>query len=183
MAAAGNATMAAGLRATAKAMDHPPEPTVNAPVLDPTPQFYSVEDEVRYYRERGHRTMKRYIASPALLLQVVRYNAWAFWLQGRAKKATRLNFLVPASFLALALADAAIGFRREIAVLPILICILVFYLPRLVLVSVARYYVPLVPLLAILVALTLEAGLRRLWAAPWASRLRGKHLGDPMHAG
>jgi hypothetical protein len=28
--------MAAGLRATAKAMEHPPEPTVGAPVLDPT---------------------------------------------------------------------------------------------------------------------------------------------------
>jgi len=28
--------MAAGLRATAKAGDHPPEPNVGAPVLDPT---------------------------------------------------------------------------------------------------------------------------------------------------
>jgi len=27
---------AAGLRATAKAVDHPPEPNVGAPVLDPT---------------------------------------------------------------------------------------------------------------------------------------------------
>ena len=29
-------TMAAGLRATAKAGEHPPEPKVGAPVLDPT---------------------------------------------------------------------------------------------------------------------------------------------------
>ena len=29
-------TMAAGLRATAKAVGHPPEPTVGAPVSDPT---------------------------------------------------------------------------------------------------------------------------------------------------
>jgi hypothetical protein len=28
--------MAAGLRATAKAVEHPPEPKVGAPVLDPT---------------------------------------------------------------------------------------------------------------------------------------------------
>ena len=28
--------MAAGLRATAKALEHPPEPNVGAPVLDPT---------------------------------------------------------------------------------------------------------------------------------------------------
>src|SRR5450631_3939799 len=35
-AGAGNVIMAAGLRATAKAVEHPPEPTVGAPVLDPT---------------------------------------------------------------------------------------------------------------------------------------------------
>jgi hypothetical protein len=36
VAGAGNVIMAAGLRATAKAVDHPPEPNVGAPVLDPT---------------------------------------------------------------------------------------------------------------------------------------------------
>ena len=34
-AGAGNVIMAAGLRATAKAVEHPPEPKVGAPVLDP----------------------------------------------------------------------------------------------------------------------------------------------------
>ena len=33
---AGNVTMAAGLRANAKALVHPPAPKVGAPVLDPT---------------------------------------------------------------------------------------------------------------------------------------------------
>ena len=36
VAGAGNVAMAAGLRATAKAVDHPPEPNVGAPVLEPT---------------------------------------------------------------------------------------------------------------------------------------------------
>ena len=36
VAGAGNVTMAAGLRSTAKAVERPPEPTVRAPVLDPT---------------------------------------------------------------------------------------------------------------------------------------------------
>jgi hypothetical protein len=35
-AGAGNEMMAAGLRATAKGGEHPPEPKVGAPVLDPT---------------------------------------------------------------------------------------------------------------------------------------------------
>lgn len=36
VAGAGNVTMAAGLRATVKTVDQPPEPKVGAPVLDPT---------------------------------------------------------------------------------------------------------------------------------------------------
>jgi hypothetical protein len=36
VAGAGNEMMAAGLRATAKAVDHPPGPTVGAPDPDPT---------------------------------------------------------------------------------------------------------------------------------------------------
>ena len=36
VAGAGNVTMAAGLRSTAKAVGKPPEPTARAPVLDPT---------------------------------------------------------------------------------------------------------------------------------------------------
>jgi hypothetical protein len=36
VAGAGNVMMLTGLRATAKAVDYPPEPTIGAPVLDPT---------------------------------------------------------------------------------------------------------------------------------------------------
>ena len=36
VAGAGNVTMAAGLRAATKVAEHPPEPKVGAPVLDPT---------------------------------------------------------------------------------------------------------------------------------------------------
>ena len=35
-AGAGNVAMAAGLRASAKALEEPPEPNAGAPVLDPT---------------------------------------------------------------------------------------------------------------------------------------------------
>ena len=36
VAGAGNVTRGAGLRPRAKALDEPPDPTVGAPVLDPT---------------------------------------------------------------------------------------------------------------------------------------------------
>jgi hypothetical protein len=44
VAGAGNATMAAGLRATAKAMEIPPMPTVRAPAPDPTSQTFRGND-------------------------------------------------------------------------------------------------------------------------------------------
>ena len=46
VAGAGNVTMAAGLRANAKALEHPPAPKVGAPVLDPTDER-DVETELR----------------------------------------------------------------------------------------------------------------------------------------
>ena len=44
VAGAGNVTMAAGLRTSAKALEQPPEPKVGAPVLDPT---FGVEGPLR----------------------------------------------------------------------------------------------------------------------------------------
>ena len=41
---AGNEMMGAGLRATAKAVEHPPEPKVGAPVLDPTAPVHGSSD-------------------------------------------------------------------------------------------------------------------------------------------
>ncbi len=42
VAGAGNVTMGAGLRATAKAAELPPDPTVGAPVLDPTVHLWQI---------------------------------------------------------------------------------------------------------------------------------------------
>jgi hypothetical protein len=49
---AGNVTMAAELRATAKAVDQPPEPNVGAPVLDPT-----VHPQLRVGSELAAKTL------------------------------------------------------------------------------------------------------------------------------
>ena len=48
-AGAGNEMTAAGLRATAKALDHPPEPNVGAPDPDPT--------DTRRIIRSGHLTL------------------------------------------------------------------------------------------------------------------------------
>jgi hypothetical protein len=56
VAGAGNVTMAAGLRASAKALEHPPAPKVGAPVLDPTDER-DVETGARVWLI-GHRQPK-----------------------------------------------------------------------------------------------------------------------------
>jgi hypothetical protein len=61
--------MAAGLRATAKAMEHPPEPTVGAPVLDPTPRHRS--STIRLLRGQIARTVT------TLTVQVLRQHSEA----------------------------------------------------------------------------------------------------------
>jgi hypothetical protein len=54
-AGAGNVTMAAGLRASAKALGQPPEPNVGAPVLDPTDER-DVECAGRPARRKGWKS-------------------------------------------------------------------------------------------------------------------------------
>jgi hypothetical protein len=48
VAGAGNVTRGAGLRPRAKALDEPPDPTVGAPVLDPTWEGVGGEIPPRY---------------------------------------------------------------------------------------------------------------------------------------
>jgi hypothetical protein len=55
VAGAGNVTMAAGLRANAKALEHPPAPKVGAPVLDPTDER-DVECAGRPARRKGWKS-------------------------------------------------------------------------------------------------------------------------------
>ncbi|SIT49300.1 hypothetical protein BN2475_1340002 [Paraburkholderia ribeironis] len=59
VAGAGNVTMAAGLRPTVKAVERPPEPTVRAPVFDPTFGGLVSERKRGYPLEQDHRAIKR----------------------------------------------------------------------------------------------------------------------------
>ena len=43
--------MAAGLRATAKAVEHPPDPNVGAPVLDPTVTGWNGRGRVKTHNQ------------------------------------------------------------------------------------------------------------------------------------
>jgi 4-amino-4-deoxy-L-arabinose transferase-like glycosyltransferase len=123
------------------------------------PQFYSAADEVRYYRALGDKAKAKYEKSPSLLLQVGAYNLWAFWFQGKTNKATTLNMVLTIPFLILSTIGAYVAVRRRFCVGPLLLVVTTFVAVHLPLIAVARFYIPLVPLLAVPAALPIALAL------------------------
>jgi len=125
------------------------------------PQFYSATDEVRYYRALSEKAMAEYRKSPALLLRVGFYNLWAFWFQGKTNKATALNMALTFPFLFLVTIGMYAAIRRKLCVGPLMLVVGAFVAAHLPIIAVARFYIPLVPLLAVPAALPIALALLR----------------------
>lgn len=121
------------------------------------PRFYRAKDEVRYYSHLGELGMQEYRRAPGLLAEAIAYNGYAFWFQGRTRRATTLNAIVTAPFLLLAASGLVIGRRRGFTFAPITLFVLMFYVVHLPIIAVARYHIPLIPLLAVPAGLALGA--------------------------
>ena len=120
------------------------------------PLFYSISDEIKYYDHLGDIVKSRFVEQPSLLLDVIGFNSIGFWVQGRTAKATALNTILVLPFLVLAIWGAYAGWRQSLMVGPILLFIGAFYVPHLPTIGMARYHVPLIPLLAILACIPLR---------------------------
>jgi 4-amino-4-deoxy-L-arabinose transferase-like glycosyltransferase len=123
------------------------------------PQFYSALDEVRYYRVLGEKAKAEYQKSPSLLLRVVLHNLWGFWFQGRTNQATALNMVLTIPFLFLFTIGTYAAMRRKFCVGPLLLVVGTFFATHLPIIALARYYVPLVPLLAVPAAMPIALAL------------------------
>lgn len=117
------------------------------------PQFYSPEDEVKFYAELWRLGMDEYRRDPGLILRAVRHNLWAFWFLGRTQTSIYYNYAVTLPLMTLMLwgCVAAVRCNRRAILLPA--TLVVFILPHLFILAVARYHVTVVPLIAILAAL------------------------------
>jgi len=118
-------------------------------------QFFTVEDEVLFYRELGRRALDTYIRDPKLIFQGIAHNAWAFWAAGRTHSATMFNVILAVPLLALSGIGLGAGVKRGLGVFQFFLIIVVFMIPHLVLIAVARLSLPLVPFLAVLAAIPL----------------------------
>ena len=121
--------------------------------------FYRTGDEIAFSKVLLDRVISGYKASPGLLVEVVFRNFLNFWFAGKTQMATTINVLVQLPYLLLAAVGVAVGLRTDRARYIGLILLLVGYVVAvsLPILAQARYSVPLIPLLLILVAFALEA--------------------------
>jgi 4-amino-4-deoxy-L-arabinose transferase-like glycosyltransferase len=116
------------------------------------PQFYRIQDEISFYDELAHRGWNQYREHPALLARIIVHNSWAFWFQGRTSKATLINIIVMLPFILISLCGAVIAVRRQRRSWILVIAVVMYVLPHLVIIAVARYSSAVVPLMCVLAA-------------------------------
>ena len=118
------------------------------------PQFYNIADETRFYSHLGDIVKQTYVEHPDVLMKALIYNGRGFWIQGRTVKATQQNTLLVLPILALAILGGYLGWRQSLKfVVPMLIFIVAYYAAHLAIEGQARYQVPIIPLLAILIVI------------------------------
>jgi 4-amino-4-deoxy-L-arabinose transferase-like glycosyltransferase len=118
------------------------------------PLFYSTDDELRYYDRLGHLVEDEFRQHPGVLFQTIGFNAVGFWVQGRTERATFFNIILSAPFLLLGVVGLGLSVLRRYPVAPLVLFIGTFYIAHLPIQGVARYYIPLVPLISIFAAIT-----------------------------
>ena len=129
-------------------------------------QFYSPNDEIDFYAELGRRARNELLSSPKLALQTILHNFVGFWIQGRTPRTTFMNVLLVLPFLAVSLIGFIIARRQGLPVAPVVLLMGTFIAPHLPILGVARYHVPMVPFLAVFVAVAFSAAAARLWPKP-----------------
>lgn len=116
--------------------------------------FGNAKDEVLLDRYLAASIKQQYLDSPALLVKNTNLNFLRFWYQGRTTKSTILNTLLVTPCLVLVCIGLYRGFRANLTLLPIAYFSAIFIAGHLPILTTARYHVTLVPLLALLAALT-----------------------------
>jgi 4-amino-4-deoxy-L-arabinose transferase-like glycosyltransferase len=119
------------------------------------PQFFRVEDEVLFYRTLERLAINDYLRRPELVLQAIAYNSWAFWTAGKTRKSTILNALLALPLLVLSGMGLWRGMKKGWPVFQLFLVVAVFMIPHLLILGWARFYLPIEPFLAILVAIPL----------------------------
>lgn len=112
--------------------------------------FYSAKDEVKFDRHLTQLVVDEYMASPGLFLKSCILNLGGFWFRGQTSSSMYLNIGLTVPLLLMVCWGIYSGYRRRFDVTPLILVIIVFIIPHLPILGVARYHIPLIPFLAIL---------------------------------
>jgi hypothetical protein len=112
--------------------------------------FYNVDDEVFFNQYVTNLVKEKYLNSPSLLVKNCFLNFVRFWFQGRTNKSSIMNMLITIPFLGIVFGGIYYGYKRRLYIGPILIFMAFYMLAHLPIMGVARYHMPLIPLMAIL---------------------------------
>lgn len=117
--------------------------------------FYDPRDEVKFNDSLARQVVQHYRDSPALFAQCAAKNIFNFWFAGKTPRSTVLNVCVQLPFMLIALAGILIEFRRLDRVTLAMLLLFVAYTMCVYapIHALARYSVPLIPILAILGAM------------------------------
>ena len=118
-------------------------------------QLYTIADEVKFYGRLGEIVWQKYREEPGAFRTALFDNATGFWVRGRSAKATQLNMVLVLPFLALTIAGAFMGWKYARPALPLVLMISAYYAVHIPILGQARYHVPLIPVMAVLLVLVL----------------------------
>jgi 4-amino-4-deoxy-L-arabinose transferase-like glycosyltransferase len=135
------------------------------------PQFYNTTDELIYYSELGRRAWSEYMNSPLLMASAITYNCWAFWFQGRSSTSTWFNLTLTLPLLVLVALGINLARRNRVDITIPVVVAACFIAPHLLILSMARYHVPLLPVLCLFAAYPI---------AGFSSRLLSSRCSMPM---
>jgi 4-amino-4-deoxy-L-arabinose transferase-like glycosyltransferase len=131
-------------------------------------QFYTIADEVKFYGRLGEIVRQKYSEEPGAFRTALLDNATGFWIRGRSAKATQLNMVLVLPFLALTIAGIFVGRKYARPVLPLALMVGAYYAVHIPILGQARYHVPLIPVMAVLLVLVLLP-----WTRPGGHRHAG----------
>jgi 4-amino-4-deoxy-L-arabinose transferase-like glycosyltransferase len=126
------------------------------------PLFYDPVQEYRYYGHLGELALTKLKEDPLLLGRALALNSVAFWILGREPATTMMNTAIAVPVLALVCYGILVARRRKIDYLVLLLPIIAYVVPFLFILAQARYYIPIMPLMAVFMALALVDIAQRL---------------------
>jgi hypothetical protein len=116
------------------------------------PFFNTTIDEVRFSNMLTSTALRKYIENPIFSLRCAATNAVGFWFFGKSHTSTLLNLIVQFPFIAISI-FGALRFREHNSITLLIIGFIIFYYTmHLPIFGLARYSIPLVPLISIFTA-------------------------------